>query len=67
MFHRKKKKNVLKAFAITVAIQTRGKKMPKNLLPIMPPGEIFFMLMPNASINFSFTIYGTASGSGSGS
>ena len=63
MFYRKKQKNVLKAFAITVAIRTKGKQMSKNLLPIMPTGEMFFAMMPNVSINFRFTIYGTGSGS----
>ena len=60
---RSKKKSVLKTFAIAIAIKKKSKQMPKNLLPIMPTGEMFFAMMPNVSVNFRFTIYGTGSGS----
>ena len=58
---RSKKKSVLKTFAIAIAVQTKGKQMPKNLLPYMPTGEMFFAMMPNVSVNFRFTVYGSGS------
>ena len=54
---RSKKKSVLKTFAIAIAIKKKSKQMPKNLLPYMPTGEMFFAMMPNAHLAVNIPVY----------